>query len=1156
MPEQPNPKIRPHWRLRGDSPTGLGAAEGGLAYAELHCMTNFSFLRGASHPEEIVLAAAELGYAAVAVTDRNSLAGVVRAHLAARELNEEQPSRRLKLIIGAHITPVDGPGLVLLAPQRPAYARLARLITRGRLRCIKGGCEIRMADVAEFAAGGRSGSADDCGSIAIVDWRGEDEGSAWRTGGFAEQLREIFPGRLYLALTLDGQAPDAERIAEAAAVAAASDLPLVAANHVHQHLPERRYLQDVLTCIREKCTLAEAGARLQINAERHMRPLWEIQRRYTAHADAAVAETGRLALAHTLRIAEQCTFSLEELRYEYPHELVPEGRSASDYLAELTWAGALQRYGVRRAEDVPAKVQELLHKELQLIEEIHYEHYFLTVWDICRFARERNILNQGRGSAANSAVCYCLGVTAVDPARIEVLFERFISRERNEPPDIDIDFEHERREEVFQYIYGKYGRDRAGITAEVISYRPRSAVRDIGKALGLSLDHIDVLAKALDAYGSRGLSEQCIREAGLDPDDRTMRMLMRLTEQLLGFPRHLSQHVGGFVITQTPLCEIVPLENGAMPGRTFIEWDKDDIDSLGILKVDCLALGMLTAIHKALDLLGKPAAAADASARLPAPASICDIPAEDPAVYDMLCQADTIGVFQIESRAQMSMLPRLRPRCFYDIVIEVAIVRPGPIQGGMVHPYLRRRSGAEAVTYPSEAIRGVLEKTLGVPLFQEQVMRLAVVAAGFTPGEADQLRRAMAAWRRKGGIDKFQWKLVRGMLNNGYTREFAESVYNQIRGFGEYGFPESHSVSFALLVYASSWIKRYHPAAFAAALINSQPMGFYTPGQIVRDASAHGVPVLPPDVLQSDWDCTLERPTGRANGPALRLGLRLVRGLNEAAARRVLEVCRALRPLLHADGGPVATAAPTRLTGSDFLTRLAAQPGVAREVLVRLAAADAFASLGLPRRSALWQILALNDQAAQAQQPLFAALAPDEPPAALPVMPLQEAVVQDYDLLGMSLNAHPIGLVRAELEQMRIRHGELRRAATTAGVRPAERPRGARQAAGVRIVRNAELRETRSGALAAVAGLVTCRQHPSTARGTVFLTLEDETAMANLIVRPKIWERDARIGRSKVALIAEGRVERQGEVVHLMVTRLHDMSMLLGELRHTSRDFR
>jgi len=1075
MPDQMFNNLHAHpAKLSKPSRADKPDASSSLDYAELHCLSNFSFLRGASHPEELVAQAATLGYSAIALTDRNSLAGVVRAHLAAKEHD-------VPLIIGAEITPRDAPPLVLLAPDRPAYGRLARLITRGRLRDIKGACNIHLEDVAELGHGLIAIALPEAGSNAPSTSTprdaiaGPEAPSDMNRAAALLTVREIFGDDVYLAAELAYDIPDTQRLGQLAALSRRTGIPLVAANAVHYHTPERRYLQDVLTCVREKCTIAEAGRRLFANAERHLRGREEIERRYAGFHDA---------LRRTIEIAARCTFSLDELRYAYPHELVPEGVTPIGHLTALTWDGARQRY----PEGVPNRVRQQVERELALITELKYEHYFLTVWDLVRFARSQGIACQGRGSAANSAVCFCLGVTAVDPARINLLFERFISRERNEPPDIDIDFEHVRREEVFQYIYDKYGRERAAITGEVITYRPRSAVRDVGKALGLSLDRVDLMAKALD-WWSKAVSDEVLQAAGLDPRDRTMQMVVRLVKQLLGFPRHLSQHVGGFVITETPLCEIVPLENGAMPDRTFIEWDKDDIDALGILKIDCLALGMLTAIQKCFSLL-RPAGKS-------VPTSLAEIPPEDPNVYDMICEADTVGIFQIESRAQMSMLPRLRPRCFYDLVIEVAIVRPGPIQGGMVHPYLRRRQGREPVQYPSEAIRGVLEKTLGVPLFQEQVMRVAVVAAGFTPGEADQVRRSMAAWRRGGQMERFQIRLIQGMLTNGYTHAFAEQIYKQIRGFGEYGFPESHAASFALLVYVSAWLKRYHPAAFCAALLNAQPMGFYAPAQLVHDAIRHDVRVRPVDVTTSDYDCTLEESQG---GPATRLGFRLVRGLSSEKVRGILAARR--KGLIRS------------------LESLARRPDVSRETLLRLAAADAFRSLRLNRREALWQILALDD----AELPLFAEWEPEEPPTSLPTMPLEETVVQDYDALGLSLNAHPIGLVREELNKV--------------GVSP-----------------NQRLKTANGRQRIAVAGLVTHRQRPATAKGIVFMTLEDETGQANLIIRPRIWDRDRAIGRSKTAVIAEGTVERQDGVVHVQVHRLHDVSSRLAPVRVKSRDF-
>jgi len=817
-----------------------------MCYAELHAKTNFSFLEGASHPDELVRRAAELKYAALAVTDRNSLAGVVRAHVAAKEVG-------LKLVIGAEITPVDAPPVVLWATDRAAYGRLARLITCGRRRAEKGQCRIALEDVAEHAEGLIAGMAGNW-KLKIDNWKLKIENprkchprpsplvpGPWPlTPDPLSTYRDLFPDRCYLLAELHRGPDDRAELERLIQWSRRSRVPLAAAGNVHYHVPERKSLHDVLTAVRHGTTVDEAREFLFANAQRRLK---------TPEEMVALFARAPEAVRRTVEIADRSTFSLDELRYEYPEELVPRGQKPIEYLSRLAWAGANERY----PQGVPEKVRRLLEHELSLIESLRYEAYFLTVWDLVRFARRRGILCQGRGSAANSAVCYCLGVTAVDPDRIDLLFERFVSQERNEAPDIDVDFEHQRREEVLQYLYEKYGREHAGMTAEVITYRPRSAIRDVGKALGLSLDRVDRLAKRIEHFHQEpNLAERC-REVGIDPDTQTGRQLVELVDQLVGFPRHLSQHTGGMVITRTPLSELVPIENAAMPDRTVIEWNKDDLDELGILKVDCLGLGMLTAIRKCFDLICK-----HYGRRL----TLADVPEGDPDVYAMIRQADTMGVFQIESRAQMSMLPRLKPRCFYDLVIEVAIVRPGPIQGNMVHPYLRRRNGEEPVAYPNEAIREVLEKTLGVPLFQEQAMRLAVVAAGFTPGEADQLRRAMGAWRRHGLIEKFRKKLIEGMRTTGLSEEYAEAVFRQIRGFGDYGFPESHAASFALLVYVSAWQKHHYPAAFAAALLNSQPMGFYAPAQLVRNAREHGVEVRPVDVNWSCWESTLESGEG------------------------------------------------------------------------------------------------------------------------------------------------------------------------------------------------------------------------------------------------------------------------------------------------------
>jgi len=845
---------------------------------------------------------------------------------------------------------------------------------------------------------------------------------------------------------------------------------------VHYHDEGRRYLQDVLTAVRLKMTVAELGAARFPNGERRLRPLHELITLFASCADA---------VARTAEVADRCTFSLDELRYDYPEELCPADETAISYLTRLTWTGARERY----PDGVPAKIQQLIDHELAIIQDLNYPSYFLTVWDLVRFARSQGILCQGRGSAANSAVCYSLGVTSVDPDRIDVLFERFISRERDEAPDIDVDFEHQRREEVIQYIYTKYGRDRAGMTAELITYRPRSAVRDVGKALGLSLDRVEALAKAIGHAETGDEMRMRCREAGIDPTCRLSRQLVHLVRQILGFPRHLSQHVGGMVLSNMPLCELVPIENASMPGRTVVQWDKDDLDALGILKVDCLALGMLSAIRRGLDLLKEHAGL---------PLTLATIPAEDPATYAMIQQADTIGVFQIESRAQMSMLPRLKPKEFYDLVIEVAIVRPGPIQGNMVHPYLRRRSGQELVEYPSEAVRDVLKKTLGVPLFQEQAMKLVVVAAGFTPGEADQLRRAMGAWRRTGVIEQFEGKLINGMLANGYTEEFARNVFRQIEGFGSYGFPESHAVSFALLAYVSAWIKCHHPAVFLASLLNSQPMGFYAPAQLVADARAHGVEVRPVDINLSDWNSTLEH-RDKEGKLAVRLGWSMIKGFSQGAAETLVR---------ERQSGPFSSF-------TDFVGRT----GFTTAILSRLASADAFRSLGLHRRPAIWQALEPSGS-----QPLFANLR-DEPPPALPQLSPAQEIIHDYHAQRLSLRGHPFASLRPALSAQR-------------------------------IVAAVELQTLEPGRNYQVAGLVLLRQRPSTAKGVTFMTLEDETGTVNLIVWQHVWERFRRVARQAHAVIATGLLQWQDGVIHIVVKRLKDMTTVVADLGQPSRDFR
>jgi len=1091
MPERPFSRLRPTV-----IPPGVAGApddahlppEDAGDYAELDVTTNFSFLRGASHPEELVCRAAALGYRALAITDVNSVAGVVRAHVAAREL-AKQTGRAPKLIIGARLVFVDAPDVVVWATDRTAYGRLCRLLTLGRGRAKKGECLLRLQDLLEHNEGLLAGVADHSSDEHVAPIRG-GRGKSARIGAAetAGKLREAMGDRVSLLAGCVYGPDDRRRLEDLAALSQRTGVPLLAVNNVHYHDPARRMLQDVLVCIRHGCTIHEAGFRLFPNGERYLKSPGSMARLFRRYPQA---------VRRALEVAERCRFSLDELRYEYPDEIVPEGRSAIEHLTALTWQGAAARYPA----GVPQKVRQQIMHELRLIEQLRYEAYFLTVYDLVCFARARGILCQGRGSAANSAVCYCLGITAVDPARIDVLFERFISAARNEPPDIDVDFEHERREEVIQYIYEKYGRQRAGMTAEVITYRGRSAVRDVGKAMGLSLDMVDNLAGRLDWWDHGTLDDARIREAGLDPDDPVVRRVVELSSQLLGFPRHLSQHVGGMVMTRGPLCELVPIENAAMEGRTVIQWDKDDIDALGILKVDVLGLGMLTCLRKALSLIN----AADDGEKPQPPLELHTIPAEDPAVYDMLCKGDSVGVFQVESRAQMSMLPRLRPRCFYDLVIEVAIVRPGPIQGDMVHPYLRRRNGEEPVSYPGEALRSVLGKTLGVPLFQEQAMRVAMVAAGFSAEEADSLRRAMAAWRRGGAIDAFHQKIVDGMIKNGYTREFAEQCFHQIRGFGEYGFPESHAASFALLVYASAWIKRYYPAAFCAALLNSQPMGFYAPAQIVRDAREHGVEVLPADVNYSEWDCTLQRTTGAGcGGPAVRLGLRMIRGLRTSDARRIVEARRRCG----------------RFASVRDLWRAA---GLSRCTMRQLAEADALGSLGLSRRQALWQAMSLPDE----PLPLFETVKNDEertPPSGLPEMPLDGHVIMDYRTTGLSLRQHPVALVRPHLEAM--------------GIASA-----------------AQVRQTAHGRWVRTAGLVLVRQRPATAGGIVFETLEDETGIVNLIIRPDVYERYRQAARHAALLRADGRVQRHGDVIHVMVRRLYDLGALLRGCSVSSRDF-
>ncbi len=1373
MPDRPPDKVRlhPHHAMRNgqraEGESAPRARRSKTPYAELAVTTNFTFLTGASHPDEMVERAAELGHAAAAIADTNTLAGIVRAHVAAKEVGiplavggrvvlgkrrsdgaterrskegvevsgcrgveggQEEKGHRDKGIKGQSeekarrsdsasdslsLCPSVPLSLLLFPTSRPAYSRLCRLLTLGKRRAPKGECHLTLEDVVEHIEG----------MLAVILPQRGDEEEIERA---ARALREVL-GRddLFLGARRAMAGDDGERLRAIADLSRRISVPLVGVNEALYHDPSRRALQDVLTCVRTGCTIEEAGLRLEASAERHLKPPREMAC-LLRDIPGAVERSAEVAL-------RAAAFSLDELKYEYPAEECPPGLIPAQHLAKLTWAGAQRRY----PEGVPDAVRRQIEHELALIEELRYESYFLTCEEISTFAKSKGILCQGRGAAANSAVCYCLGVTAVDPSKIQLLFERFVSRARNEPPDIDIDFEHERREEVIQHIYERYGRDRAALTAEVISYRGRSAVRDVGKAMGLAQDAVDAMARSLDWWRDVPDDERA-REAGLNAGDSTVRRVLQLSRELCGFPRHLSQHVGGFVITRSPLCELVPIENAAMEDRTVIEWDKDDIDAMGMLKVDVLGLGMLTCLNKGLafvercqgvevsrcrggaegvscvgnqdkgeaeygndqvvsgsacvaerqgveqgDLPGDRAHAeigdvradladatigcvdsfehrrglqpqdptgvhpwsaccqrvtsgtqyamgdrhgtghdqvecddresprrdrphalcADPQARRrplalracedcssflprhldtstprhlpPVPLSLSSFSLTDPRVYAMLCRADSVGVFQVESRAQMSMLPRLKPREFYDLVIEVAIVRPGPIQGKMVHPYLRRRAGREPVEFPNEDLRRVLGRTLGVPLFQEQAMQLAIVAAGFTPDEADQLRRAMAAWKRKGKqIVRFGERLVRGMIERGYPEEFAQRCFQQIQGFSEYGFPESHAASFALLVYASAWLKRFHPAAFAAALINSQPMGFYQPAQIVRDAREHGVEVRGVDVNCSGWDCSLEerdkgikgqrdrgeRENGKwkvesgngdagpsdssgianpstlslypfiplslrsdappeswgADGPALRLGMRLVKGLREDEARRIEETVRHRGPLRSID-------------------TLRRASGVKAASLRALARADAFNSMGLDRRAALWHIRAMRDETL----PLFeesdgagaGAAAQErresEAAAALPRIPERERVLMDYQWSGLSLKAHPVSFIRQRLGERR--------------VIPASDLRSARLCPQGRAV--------------SIAGVVLVRQRPGTASGVVFITLEDETGVANLIIWSKTFERFRRAARLSAVLLAHGKVEREGEVVHIVVSRLESLDEWIGSMEAVSRDF-
>jgi DNA-directed DNA polymerase III PolC len=1084
-------------------------------YVEFAVTSNFSFLRGASHPEELMAQADHLGLFGLGLADRNSVAGVVRAHLAKRENGytlRYHPGSRL-------VFADDTPDILAYPRDRAAWGRLCRLLTVGNRRAKKGDCTLYLDDLLDHAQGLElimMGSTPSWPGLARYKCEGVD---ARHKAGHDEagilsllcRLAEAAPQRVRLAASMLYRGGDRARRKALAEIARDARVPLIAVNDVLYHHPDRRVLKDVLTAIREHVTIDRAGRLLAANAERFLKPPAEMARLFR-DAPEAVAETRRLS--------DALTFSLEALRYEYPDEARAGFATPQDALAHLAFAGAAERYPA----GIPAKVRQSLDYELALIASLDYSPYFLTVHDIVRFARSKDILCQGRGSAANSAVCFCLGITEVDPERSDLLFERFVSAERREPPDIDVDFEHERREEVIQYIYDRYGRERAGIAATVISYRTRSAIREIGKAFGLSEDTIGALSTGIWGSGDDGPSARDLARVGLNTRSPRVRRMVGLIDEIMSFPRHLSQHVGGFVITRGRLDEVVPIANAAMEERTFVEWDKDDLDALGILKVDVLGLGMLTCLRKALALVEQ-----DYGERL----TLASIPAEDPAVYRMLGRADSIGVFQVESRAQMSMLPRLKPSCFYDLVIEVAIVRPGPIQGDMVHPYLRRRQGAEPVSYPSRELEAVLHKTLGVPLFQEQAMKIAIVAAGFTPSEADRLRRAMATFKRVGTIGTFQRKMIEGMTKNGYTREFAERCFHQIEGFGEYGFPESHAASFALLVYASAWLKCRYPDAFAAALLNAQPMGFYAPAQIVRDAREHGVEVRCVDVNHSQVEATLEpgpRAAERLHAAhaemktdvratnAVRLGLKEVRGLGEDAAKLI---------------------AARRGRGYDSLRDVWLRTGLSPRVLERLADADAFTSLGLNRRDALWAAKALGRAGDQDDLPLFRGqrsevrgqikdkqtcpLSSDirpltsEPDVVLPPMPLGEEVVNDYRYLQLTLRRHPAAFLRPDLDR-----------------------RG--------VIRNEDLRARASGERVTVSGLIIIRQRPGTAKGVLFITLEDESAVANVIVWPKTFERYRPVVLGARYVAVTGPMQAESGVIHVVAERIDDLTALLGRL--------
>ncbi len=1029
-----------------------------MGYTELQVTTNFSFLRGASHPEELVEQAATYGYSAIGIADRNSFAGIVRAHVAAKKWG-------IRIIPACRLDLLDGPSLLAYPQDKNAYSQLSSLLTLGNLRTEKGKCHLYKADVYSHAKGSKFISVPPASLNENFDFDNSYKKNL-------QEFRDALGDHLYVAATRTYSGDDTKLLHRIYLLSAHTRVPMVATNDVHYHHPVRRELQDVVICIREKCTINNAGFRLHANAERYLKHADEMARLFRQYPDA---------IAHTQEIVDACVFSLNELKYQYPKEITSDGRTPQEELTLLAWEGAKRLYG----EKIPEKIKANIRYELSFMEKMNYAEYFLTVYDLVRYAREQGILCQGRGSAANSTVCYCLGITSVDPSKFDLLFERFISSARNEPPDIDVDFEHERREEVIQYIYQKYGRDRAAIVATVTQQHHKGAIRDVGKAMGLSVDTINLLSSSMWELTQEWLEGRCLAEHGLNPNDPNLLKVMQLTAQFMGFPRQLGQHTGGFVITEGKLSDLCPILNARMEDRTCIEWNKDDIDALGFLKIDVLALGMLTCIRKAFDL---------AKRHYGLDLTLANIPQDDPVVYEMISHADTIGVFQIESRAQQSMLPRLRPKCFYDLVIEVAIVRPGPIQGDMVHPYLRRRNGEEPVEYPSKELEEILGRTLGVPLFQEQAMKIAIVAAGFTPAEADELRRSMATFKAKGMVSHFEEKLMKGMKKNGYSSEYAQRVFRQLEGFGSYGFPESHAASFALLVYVSSWIKCYYPDIFACALLNSMPMGFYQPAQIVGDARKHGVEVHPVDINYSNWDNTLEESVSSSTTKyyVLRLGFRNVKGLREEDIQVLVRERKKMFEDIHE------------------LRKI----GLSDAALEKLANSDCFRSIGIDRRQALWEV-STKDRT----HPIFSGLPSNgikEAKVSLPEMTLPEHVAHDYATTSLSIKAHPVSFIRGQLDSLR-------------------------------ILSTSALASGKNGDLVKVAGLILVRQRPGTASGICFITIEDETGCANLVVFQKLFDQYRKEILQSSLLMVEGQLQIEGEVIHVIVRRCYNYTKLLRE---------